>query len=151
MNESENARKILEGPLNEKGYDLYELKFKPGKEASLEVVVDRKEPIGLDEIVDLSGFLSELLDKDDPISVPYTLDVSSAGAEKRIDLAKLQDYVGSYVHLHLSHPYKGENILEGTLEKVEEEVTLSYRVKTRLVQATFPRQDIDKARLAIKF
>lgn len=152
MNEIEQAKKILEAPLREKGYDLYDLKFKGGKDASLEVVVDRSEPIGLDEIVELSGYLSDLLDENDPIGVAYTLDVSSAGAEKKIDLARLGEYLGRYVHLHLTHPYKGENILEGTLASCDEEnITLEIRVKTRNVAASFPRKDCDFARLAIQF
>ena len=83
---------------------------------------------------------------------PYTLDVSSLGAEKPIDLEKLDKYQGKYVNLHLSHPYKGENIIEGDLKEVTSDyVVLTYRIKTRIVEAKIERKDIDKARLAIKF
>ena len=153
MEEENKIASLLEQPLKEKGFDLYSLLYHNTSEGmKLEVVVDRVEPIGLEDIVSLSGFISDLLDKSDPIQGAYTLDVSSLGAEKPIALDKLHLYLGKYVNLHLSHPYKGENILEGTLDKIEEGIViLSYRAKGKLVEAAFPQKDIDKARLAIKF
>ncbi|MGN1262313.1 MAG: ribosome maturation factor RimP [Candidatus Enteromonas sp.] len=151
MNEIPNIKTLIEPVLSEKGYSLYDLKFRQGKEATLEIVVDRLEPIGLDDIVSLSEALSTVLDEADPIGVAYTLDVSSAGAEKTIALEALPSYVGHYVHLHLTHPVKGENILEGTLLEVGETTKLERKEKTRKIVETFPAGDIDSARLAIEF
>ncbi len=152
MEEEKKTHSLLEGPLKEKGYDLVSVLFHPCKEGmKLEVVVDRVEPIGLDEIISLSELISQILDENDPIGGAYTLDVSSAGAEKPIKLENLGKYVGKYVHLHLSHPFEGENSLEGTLEEYGEQATLAYFVKGRKKKAAFPSKDIDQARLAIKF
>lgn len=151
MNEIPTIKTLIEPVLSEKGYSLYDLKFRQGKEATLEIVVDRLEPIGLDDIVSLSEALSTVLDEADPIGVAYTLDVSSAGAEKTIALEALPSYVGHYVHLHLTHPVKGENILEGTLLEVGETTKLERKEKTRKIVETFPTGDIDSARLAIEF
>ncbi len=152
MEEEKKTSLLLEGPLKEKGYDLTSVAFHPGKDGMrLEVVVDRLEPIGLDEIISLSELISSLLDENDPIQGAYTLDVSSAGAEKPIKLENLGKYVGKYVHLHLSHPFEGENTLEGTLEEYGENALLTYFVKGRKKKALFPSKDIDQARLAIKF
>lgn len=153
MEEEKKVREILEAPLKEKGFDLCSVSYHQSKEGpKLEVVVDRVDPIGLDDIVALSESISSLLDASDPIEGAYTLDVSSLGAEKPIALEKLPLYLGKYVALHLSHPYQGENNLEGTLESVDgESVSLSYSQKGRRKVASFPRADVDKARLAIKF
>ena len=152
MEEEKKICSLLEGPLKEKGYDLSSVAFRPNKDGmKLEVVVDRVEPIGLDDIITLSEAISEILDEKDPIQGAYTLDVSSAGAEKPIKLENLPSYVGQYVHLHLSRPFEGENTLEGTLENYGEQATLTYFVKGRKKKATFPSKDIDQARLAIKF
>ena len=151
--EEKKAKEALETPLKEKGYDLYSLRFLSSAEGpKLEVVVDRPEPISLDDIVALSDFVSAALDEADPIAGPYTLDLSSAGAEKEIALARLPEYVGRYVHLHLSTPYQGENILEGDLVSTENgQCALTITNKGRKKQAIFPLQDVDAARLAIKF
>ena len=80
------------------------------------------------------------------------LDVTTFGAEKQIDVAKLEKYQGKYVNLHLSHPYKGLNIIEGTLESVDnDKVIVLFKEKTRVIKAELVRSTIDKARLAIKF
>jgi ribosome maturation factor RimP len=152
MEEEKKISALLEPPLKEKGYDLVKAALSRSKDGlKLEIVVDRLEPIGLEEIVEVSSFVSDVLDKNDPIEGAYTLDVSSAGAEKPIKLQNLASYVGKYVHLHLSRPFEGENILEGTLEELGEEAKLAYFVKGRKKVACFKKEDIDEARLAIKF
>ena len=71
---------------------------------------------------------------------------------KMVNESLLEKYVGKYVNIHLTHPYKGENYLEGDLTSVtDDKVVISYKIKTRLVNAEVNRNDIDKARLAIKF
>lgn len=154
MNEIEKkVSALLEKPLEEKGYSLYEIKysFSPSN-SSLSIVLDKKTPISLDEIVDMSDFISSTLDKFDPIEGAYTLDVSSSGAEKRIKLEELQDYVGSYINVHLLNPYKGENILEGELKDANEsKLVLLVNKKGKKTEIELERNNVDKARLAIKF
>ena len=82
MSETERALvELLQPKINELGYDLYDLSFKGG---SLLVVIDRKEPISLEEVVSVTEEVSAILDEADPIEGAYTLDLSSAGAEKRL-------------------------------------------------------------------
>ena len=152
MQEEKAIVALLEEPLKAKGYDLHSVKLTGGKEKSLNIIVDRVEPISLDDIVEISNLVSELLDKEDPIEGSYVLDVSSLGAEKPIALEKLPLYIGYYVNLHLSHPYKGDNAVEGTLVSIENgTVTLQRKEKARKVEILFPYGDIDRARLAIAF
>ena len=154
MKEEENAIFLaLSKPIEDLGYALLEVKLSGGKNKTLSVVVDREEsPISLEDIVTVSERVGALLDELDPIKDPYTLDVSSAGAEKPIPLDALPHYVGRYVNLHLTHPYKGENILEGTLQSVDgETIVLAIKDKTARRDASFPAKDVDKARLAIEF
>ena len=143
----------LENPLKEKGYELVEVTYSPKKSGSeLSVVVDRVEPISLEDIVEVSNLVSAILDEDDPIEEAYNLDVSSLGAEKPLKLDSLKDYVGRYVNLTLKEAYKGYNEIEGTLEEIREEaILLSYRDKARTLKADIPLNNIARARLAIKF
>lgn len=153
MYNEEEVKKVLAAALIPLGYTLVSAHYQIGPDGpTLAVVVDREAPISLDDIVKVSEPLSAALDEHDPISGPYTLDVSSLGAEKPIRLEDLEKYAGRYVNLHLSHPYKGENILEGTLQEVQtDELTLARNLKGRIQKIQLPRQDVDKARLAIKF
>ena len=144
---------LIEKPILEQGYSKVQVSYK--KESGvfyLHVMIDKDDIISLEEIIAVNDLISPILDKADLISNEYVLDVTSFGAEKPIELDRLEKYVGKYVHFHLSHPHKGENILEGDLEEVTtDSVKLSFRVKTRVVKVELPRKDIDDARLAIKF
>lgn len=153
MDAAETARKLLTPVVEKQGYRLFEASLTSDKEGlTLHLVVDRDDPISLDDIVSLSDVLNPILDENDPIKTPYTLDISSLGAEKPLDPAILGECVGKYVCLHLSHPFDGKNILEGEIKSADEEkLILAFNEKGRKKEAILPRVNVDKARLAIKF
>lgn len=135
------------------GYELISLNNRVEKgENILSIVVDRVAPIDMEAIVEVSRVLNDYLDEIDPINSAYTLDISSLGAEKPLKLEELNNYLNRYVHVHLINPIQGENIYEGDLIAVsEEQITLSYRIKTRIKNVDIIKTNISKIRLAIKF
>ena len=145
--------KLITSKINELGYELYSLKEKREKSGQVfDIVVDRREPISLNDIVSLTNSLNEYIDEHDDSISPYTLDISSLGAEKPLSVDKLHLYVGEYVHLHVINPIEGINIFEGTLESVNNDsLVLSYRVKTREKRVNVMFSNINNVRLAIKF
>ena len=145
--------KLLKDKLGELGYDLYSLNitYEKGNKI-LSIVVDRVEPIDMEAIVELSRSLNAFLDEIDPFDTPYTLDISSLGAEKPLNKDNLVPYINRFVHVHLTNPINGENIYEGDLVSLDEnQITLSYRVKTRTKTVDITKENISKIRLAIKF
>ena len=152
MNETQ-IKQLIEPTINKLGYSLESVSLKIEKgDLFLQIVVDRFDPISLDDIVAISNEISPILDENDPIKDNYFLDVTSLGAEKPIKLEHLDKYINKYVNLHVINPIKGENYLEGNIDSVNDDtLILSYKIKTRLVRVEIPRKDIDKARLAIKF
>ncbi len=153
MNVEKEVLNLIEEPIKKLGYNKIEVSFSKEKGTNyLRVFIDKDDVISLDDIVKVNDFISPLLDEKDLIQSEYILDVSSFGAEKKIDLDRLDKYVDKYVNLHLTNPINGENYLEGTLKEVnDKEVTLTYKVKTRVIEVKIMRANIDKARLAIKF
>lgn len=149
--------KSLESKLKDKinllGYDFVSLSSKKDKgDLILSVVVDKVEPIDMKSIVRLSEELSKYLDEIDSSSEPYILDISSLGAEKPLKIESLKDYVGRYVHVHVTNPIKGENIFEGDLIEVkDDEITVAVKNKTRVNNIVILQSNIYKIRLAIKF
>ena len=135
------------------GYELISLNNRVEKgENILSIVVDRVAPIDMEAIVEVSRVLNDYLDEIDPINSAYTLDISSLGAEKPLKMEELKKYLNRYVHVHLINPIQGENIYEGDLIAVnEEQITLSYRIKTRIKNVDIIKTNISKIRLAIKF
>lgn len=153
MTLEETVKNLIEKPIKALGYDQVEVKYvREFSTQYLRVLVDKDDVIDLEDIVKVNDLISPILDEADLIQNEYVLDVTSFGAEKPIDISKLEKYVSKYVNLHLSNPYKGENIIEGDLISVtDESITLSIRIKSRVKEIVLPRKDVDKARLAIKF
>ena len=151
--ELSKLQELVQVKLNELGFELISLNLTSNMgDKVLSIVVDRVEPIDMNAIVDLSHALNEYFDELDPIEEEYTLDISSLGAEKPLKVEELDKYVNRYVNVHLKNPINGENIYEGTLAAVgEENITLSYRQKTRTKTVDITKSNISKIRLAIKF
>lgn len=153
MSVEKEVYNLIENPIKKLGYNKIEVSFKKESGTNyLRVFIDKDDVVSLDDIVKVNDLISPILDEADLISSEYILDVSSFGAEKKIDLERLSHYVGKYVNLHLVNPVNGENYYEGTLKEVtDNEVKLVYKIKTRDVEINLNRANIDKARLAIKF
>lgn len=149
----ETIKNVLSEPLATLGYEVVSVKYVHSKKGStLEVIVDKDDDISLEEIVQVSNLISPLLDVGDYIKENYTLDVTSLGAEKPINISKLDKYIGKYINIHLNHPYNGENILEGDLLDIKDGVVeLEIRNKSKKKSCLIPLNTIDRARLAIKF
>ena len=142
-------KKLIEAKLNTLGYDLVEFAF--GND-TLTVVVDKESEIDMNMIVDVTNELNTYLDELNPFEKPYTLDLSSLGAEKPLKVERLNAYVGKYVNVHLVNPIKGENIYEGDLKEVDDDkIIITYRQKTRSIDLEVLKSNIYKIRLAIKF
>ena len=143
----------LEKRINELGYDLVSLTSKKEKgDLVVSVVVDKVDPIDMNEIVSLSEKLSAYMDEIDNSETPYLLDISSLGAEKPLKVSDLKKYAGRYVNVHVNNAINGENIFEGDMVEVtDDSITVSYRIKTRVHKVVILLSNIYKIRLAIKF
>ena len=82
--------------------------------------------IDMEMIVNLTNELNAYLDELNPFEKPYTLDLSSLGAEKPLKVERLNAYVGKYVNVHLVNPIKGENIYEGDLKEVNDDKIIIF-------------------------
>jgi ribosome maturation factor RimP len=93
--------------------------------------------IGVEDCERVSRELSALLDVEDPIEVPYQLEVSSPGADRILRTpAHYRRQVGQRAHVELVAPRAGRRRFTGTLVRADEEgfelnvdgtvVTVSY-------------------------
>ena len=151
--ELNTLKDLLTKKVNECGYDLVSLSLERKQgDLVLAMVVDRVENIDMSAIVELTNVINPYLDEINPFDTPYSLDISSLGAEKPLKVESLKDYINSYIHVHLTNPIKGENIYEGELVSVSDSsISLTYRVKTRSLTIEILKENISSVRLAIKF
>ena len=60
--------------------------------------------------------------------------------------------VGKYINVHLKNPINGLITYEGDFVEFDNDhIVIAHKVKTRTVKVAILKEEIDKARLAIKF
>lgn len=102
----------------------------------------------------ISNLVSAKLDELDPIDHQYILDVCSPGVERPIrNIDEFKKNINNYIKVYLKE--KDENGLDNytgdLLEVNDNELVMSYKVKTRTKQVTIKLNNVEKAHIAIKF
>jgi len=151
---TETVEKLALPIVEELGLEIVDIEYvKEGKNWFLRVFIDKDTGVDIEECGIVSERLSERLDELDPIPHNYYLEVSSPGAER--PLKKPQDFeraIGKNVHIKTYEPIDGEKFFEGILKDFDgEQVTVEYKVKTRVKTSVLPLKKIASARLAVSF
>lgn len=136
--------------LSSNGFELVDIEYvKEGGNFFLRIFVDKEGGIDIDDCGRISEYVSEQLDKNDPITDAYFLEVSSPGAER--PLKKQEDVrkaIGKHVFLTTYEPISGAKEFEGLLLAFDGENAV---VRTGKKEYTIPYAKVASARLAIVF
>jgi len=152
---TEEVEKLVSPIVNDLELELVDIEFvKEGRDWFLRVYVDTPEGnIDIEQCALVSERLSEELDRTDPISQNYFLEVSSPGAER--PLKKEEDFqkaIGQYVFIKTYEPINGMKEFEGYLLSYGPDAAeVEIRIKTRKLQVVIDKEKIAFARLAINF
>lgn len=135
-------RALFEPSVEGLGYELVDVELAG---PVLRVYIDSHGGINLKDCERVSRQLSAVLDVEDPIPGPYTLEVSSPGLDR--PLVKREDFerfTGSLIKVKLAEPVQGRKNLSGRLTAVaDERVVLATDTDT--YELAF--DNIDRARL----
>lgn len=137
---------IVEPVVASLGYELWGLQYAAHRKgALLRVYIESEQGITLEDCAAVSDQLSAVLDVEDPIGVPYTLEVSSPGLDRLLFRAEqFARYVGERVKLRLGMPLDGRRRFEGRIAAVDADtVTLELEDGQRVL----PFDAIEEARL----
>lgn len=147
---TEKIQTWLEPFLTQHHLELYYLEYvKEGKDRVLRVTLDKDGGVSSDDCAFVSGFISEQLDRDDPIQEPYVLEVTSPGIERELRTdAHLSRSIGKTVKISLFRAWEGSKSYEGELEGFSAEV-MSVRVRDRIVE--IPRSAISRVNIVFHF
>ena len=130
-NVAQRVWELAEPLAKELGLSLWDVQFvKEGADWFLRVFIDKEEGVSIDDCVDMTHALSPVLDKEDPISQEYLLEVSSPGLERRLTRPEhFAAYEGRPVRARLIRPLEtGERELCGVLLGVDEEGRLELQL-----------------------
>ena len=117
----QRVAEIITPMLEGMGYELVRLRLMGGKTGTLQVMADKPEGgIEVDDCAQISTALGALLDVEDPISAPYTLEVSSPGIDRPLTRLKDFDIWESYVaKLETTELIDGQRKFKGVLQGIE--------------------------------
>ncbi len=133
-------------------FDLVDVELKrAGGDQLVRLYVDKPGGIGLDELQSVSEEVSSILDAEDPIGGPYTLEVSSPGLDRPLKTeADYRRFVGSLARVSSYEPVEGRRHWMGRIVSCEDGfVTLALEKEG--VSARVPFAKVSHGRLEVEF
>ncbi|MBC9875152.1 ribosome maturation factor RimP [Macrococcoides bohemicum] len=149
---TERVEEIVAPIVESLGFELVDVEYvKEGPDYYLRIAIDKPGGIDIADCALASEHISEVMDKEDPITEAYFMDVSSPGAER--PLKKEKDYenaVGNNIYVKLYEPIAGDKEWIGILEQFNEDfITINAKIKTRTKTIEIDRKKIAKIRRAV--
>ena len=146
----ERCEQLLEPILTEFGFNLWDIGYvKEGKDYYLRVFIDKEGGITIDDCVDVSRRLSDVLDTEDLIEDAYTLEVSSPGLGRK--LVKDREFarsIGRDVDVKFYKPVDGSKETTGKLVGFDKD---AITIETDKGQQSYVRGEIATVRLSVDF
>ena len=147
---SEKVGEIVLPIVESKGLELVEVEYvKEGPNWFLRVYIDKESGITIDDCQLVSEEISDKLDKNDPISNSYYLEVSSPGLER--PLKKDRDFEknkGRIIEVRLFKAINDKNNFEGELLGLEDGKVV---IKINEEIYKFERQNVSLVKKVFKF
>ncbi|KTC43672.1 ribosome maturation protein RimP, partial [Pseudomonas putida] len=120
-----------------------------GRHSLLRVYIDKEGGVLVDDCAIVSRQLSGVLDVEDPITVEYTLEVSSPGMERPLfTIEQFAAYAGAQVKIKLRAPFEGRRNFQGLLHGVEDQDVV---IRVDEHEFLLPIDSIDKANIIPSF
>lgn len=150
MKITDTVRAILQKPVEDMGYELYDIDYlKEAEGFVLTIYIDSENGITLDDCEKVSRAVDPILDEHDPIDGAYYLSVSSVGLDRPFKIDR--DYernLGSDIDIKLYAPIDGKKTLTAKLISFDaDNITVELNGKTTVL----PKKSLAQVRLHIDF
>ncbi|WP_213880632.1 ribosome maturation factor RimP [Pseudomonas sp. dw_358] len=132
------------------GYECWGIEFSAqGRHSLLRIYIDKEGGVLVEDCEIVSRQISGIMDVEDPISVEYTLEVSSPGMDRPLfTLEQFASHAGDQVKIRLRTPFDGRRNFQGLLRGVEEQDVV---VQVDDHEFLLPIDSIDKANIIPSF
>ncbi len=140
---------LVSAPVEALGYELVGIEFVRGRTSTLRIYIDSEDGINVDDCADVSHQVSAVMDVEDPITVPYHLEVSSPGLDRPLFTAEhYARFTGDEVSLVLRMAVQNRRKWHGIIKSVEGEM---ITVNVEGNDEVFALSNIQKANLVPHF
>ena len=146
----EQLQALLAPVVEALGYQCWGIEFiSQGRHTLLRIYIDKENGVLVEDCEAVSRQVSGVLDVEDPISVEYTLEVSSPGMDRPLfTLEQFASHAGEQVKIKLRIPFEGRRNFQGLLRGVEEQDVV---VQVDNHEFLLPVDSIDKANIIPSF
>ena len=136
--------------LEKKGFSLYDVEYvKEGSDMYLRAYIDKPGGITIDDCVEVSREMNEILDSKDYVDEEYIFEVSSPGLGRKLTKDKhLQNSIGMDIEMKSYKPIDGSKEFSGKLISFDKD---SLTVEIDGAQKVFDRKNISMIKLALDF
>ena len=110
------------------GYRFWGLEYQVRKvDALLRIYIDKEQGIHVDDCASVSHEVSGILDVEEPITIPYILEVSSPGMDRILFTAEqFSEYSGEKVKIKLNQMVEGRRKIKGIISSVnDDQITIN--------------------------
>jgi len=138
---------IVEPVIVGMGYDFWGLECQVSENtAQIRIFIDHGEGITLDDCSRVSQQLSAVLDVEDPVQVPYTLEISSPGINRKLfSVEQMKNAIGSKVKVKTTWTINERRNIRGILMNADDvQVTV---VTQEGIEFLVPLEAIKNAKL----
>lgn len=144
------TEELVQPLLDERNFTLWDVEYvKEGQDYFLRIYIDKPGGITIDDCVDVSRAMNEILDREDYISDPYTFEVSSPGLGRQIkNDRQMEKSIGEDVEIRTYKAIDKQKQFEGVLVKFDKD-TVTIRIEEE--ERSFSRKDISTIRYALDF
>ena len=149
MELSEHIQHLIEPAIGEMGFNIVRVRISGKKKLSMQVMVEYQDGQGMtvDDCAAVSRAISALLDVEDPIDAPYTLEVSSPGIDRPlVRVGDFERFQGFQAKIETTLPFDGRRRFKGVLLGVDGD---TVRMMVDGEEVDFFHPDIHKAKLIL--
>ena len=140
---------LVSAPVEALGYELVGIEFVRSRTSILRIYIDSEDGINVDDCADVSHQVSAVMDVEDPITVPYNLEVSSPGLDRPLFTAEhYTRFMGEEVTLVLRMAVQNRRKWQGIIKSVDGEMITVHVEGNDVV---FALSNIHKANLVPHF
>ncbi|MEB5706282.1 ribosome maturation factor RimP [Pantoea anthophila] len=140
---------LVSAPVEALGYELVGIEFVRSRTSILRIYIDSEDGINVDDCADVSHQVSAVMDVEDPITVPYNLEVSSPGLDRPLFTAEhYTRFMGEEVTLMLRMAVQNRRKWQGIIKSVDGEMITVHVEGNDVV---FALSNIQKANLVPHF
>jgi ribosome maturation factor RimP len=149
MNDMKNkVIRLAKQVADEQGVELFDIELLGKGKLLLRVIIDKEGGVTLDDCEKLSKNLGAIMDIEDPLPGPYTLEISSPGLDR--PLKGIMDYeknTGKLARVVTVEKIENQNFFIGRIIKVDKQ-NIKLLVNAREIDIPFEK--ISRAKLEVE-